>query len=303
MPRIVSLIASATEIVHTLGRTADQVGRSHECDFPTEVAALPVCTRPRIPVDGTSAEIDRLVKAAAVANALSIYEVLDGVLEQLQPTHILTQTQCEVCAVSLADVERSVAARLASRPRIVSLAAASLEGIWDDVRRVAVALELADGGGTAVAAMRRRMSEIAGGVAALPRRRVVCLEWLEPLMAAGNWMPELVETAGGINLLGAVGLHSPPITWEQLAAADPDVIVAAPCGFDLDRTRRELYWLTGRPGWSRLRAVREARVYIADGNRYFNRSGPGVVETLAILAEVLHGAGSQFRVSGWLPVL
>ena len=303
MPRIISLIASATEIVHALGRTSDQVGRSHECDFPAEVAALPVCTRPRIPVDGTSAEIDRLVRQSAATNALSIYEVLDGVLEQLQPTHILTQTQCEVCAVSLADVERSVAVRLASRPRIVSLTAASLEGIFDDVRRVAAALDLADGGETAVAAMRLRMRTIAGSVAAGPRPRVVCLEWLEPLMAAGNWMPDLVEMAGGVNLLGVAGRHSPPITWEQLAATDPDVIVAAPCGFDLDRTSRELYWLTERPGWTRLRAVREARVYIADGNRYFNRSGPGVVETLAILAEVLHGAGSQFRGSGWLPVL
>jgi iron complex transport system substrate-binding protein len=300
MPRIVSLIASATEIVHVLRQTAYQVGRSHECDFPEEVMTLPVCTRPRIPVDRSSEKIDRLVKESAAGNALSIYEVFDPVLERLQPTHILTQTQCEVCAVSLADVERSVARRLASHPRIVSLSAANLAGIWDDIREVAVALDLPGGGEWSIHALRQRMMAVADRAASLPRPRVACLEWLEPLMAAGNWTPELVEMAGGANVFGEAGFHSPWITWEQVVDADPDVLVVAPCGFDIPHTRQEMYWLTGRPGWSGLRAVRDGRVYIADGNRYFNRPGPSVVETLEILAEILQQTGTRFRGSGWL---
>src|SRR5689334_17676723 len=155
MPRILPLIASATEIVHLLGKTEHQVGRSHECDYPEQVQALPVCTRPRIAVNGTSAEIDGLVKASA-GEAVSIYEIFDDVLERLQPTHILTQVQCEVCAVSLRDVERSVAQRLASRPRIVPLGAADLQGIWDDIRRVARALELPGGGEPEIAGLQVR---------------------------------------------------------------------------------------------------------------------------------------------------
>jgi iron complex transport system substrate-binding protein len=296
MPRIVSLIASATEIVHVLGQTASQVGRSHECDFPEAVKALPVCTRPRIPVDGSSAEIDRQVKEAS-QNAESIYEVFDDLLERLQPTHILTQTQCEVCAVSLRDVERSVAEKLASRPRIVPLSGGSLSEIWDDIRRVAAALDLQDGGEPAISRLRHRMKAIADSVAGKPRRRVACLEWLDPLMAAGNWTPELIEMAGGQNLFGQAGRHSPWMTWEELLAADPDVIVAAPCGFDVERTRAEIGCLAQRPGWSAL----QSRLFLADGNRYFNRPGPSVVDTLEILAEILQNEGSRYAGTAWVP--
>jgi iron complex transport system substrate-binding protein len=135
----------------------------------------------------------------------------------------------------------------------------------------------------------------------LPRPRVACIEWLEPLMAAGNWTPELIEMAGGVNLFGEAGKHSPWMTWEVLAAADPDVVLIAPCGFDLARTEREMCWMTERPGWRGLRAVREGRVYLADGNQYFNRPGPRVVETLQILVEVLHPErnGTDLRGTGW----
>ncbi len=288
MSRIVSLISSATEIVHALGQFPNQVGRSHECDFPPGVAALPVCTKPTIDIHADSREIDRAVKDR-VRNALSVYEVFDDVLERLQPTHILTQTQCEVCAVSLRDVERSVAMCLASQPKIVSLTPNSLADVWDDIRRVACSLDIAEHGETVIAALRARMREISEKAHGSGERpRVACLEWLEPLMAGGNWTPELIEMAGGVNLFGEPGKHSGYITWDQIVSSDPDVVVIAPCGFDIARTESEMYWLTKRPEWPGLRAVGNGRVYLADGNQYFNRPGPRLVETLQILAEMLH---------------
>ena len=265
------------------------------------MAALPVCTKPTIDVHADSREIDRAVKDR-VRNALSVYEVFDEVLERLQPTHIITQTQCEVCAVSLRDVERSVAARLASSPKIVSLTPNSLADVWDDIRRVAGALEIVEHGESTVASLQGRMCNIsdrAHGAGARPR--VACIEWQEPLMAVGNWMPQLVEMAGGINLLGEPGKHSGYLQWTELVMADPDVIVISPCGFDLARTQQQMYWLTERPEWSRLRAVRGGRVYLADGNQYFNRPGPRLVETLEILAEILHPESFEpaFEGPGW----
>ena len=281
MPRIVSLISSATEIVHALGQFEFLVGCSHECDFPPAVKSLPVCTKPTIPVSGSSREIDLLVKDR-VRNALSVYDVFDDVLERLQPTHILTQTQCEVCAVSLADVERSVAGRLASQPKIVSLNAESLDGVWADMRRVADALGVDT---AAIEELKKRMRAIGERALQSPERpRVAVIEWIEPLMAAGNWTPELVALAGGVNLFGEAGKHSPWMSWEQLVASDPDVILVTPCGFDLERTEKEMYWLSQRPEWPKF----AARVFLADGNQYFNRPGPRLVESLQIVAEVLH---------------
>ena len=301
MPRIVSLISSATEIIHALGQTPDQVGRSHECDFPPEAAALPACTKPTIDIHADSREIDRAVKDR-VRNALSVYEVLDEVLERLQPTHIITQTQCEVCAVSLRDVERSVAAQLSSRPKIISLTPNSLADVWDDIRRAADGLGILEHGESVVAAFQGRMCAIsAKALRAGARPRVACIEWQDPLMAVGNWMPELIEMAGGMNLLGEPGKHSGYLQWTELVTADPDVIVISPCGFDLARTEQEMHWLTERPEWPRLRAVQDGRVFLADGNQYFNRPGPRLVETLQILSEILHPETfePEFENTGW----
>jgi iron complex transport system substrate-binding protein len=300
MPRIVSMISSATEIVHALGALPWLVGRSHECDYPDQVLALPACTAPRFAVDGDSREIDRLVRQS-MAESISVYKVFDDVLERLQPTHILTQIHCEVCAVSLRDVERSVAARLASRPAVVSLNPRSLAEVWEDIRRVARSLEIEARGEQVVAGLQARMQAIAE-VARLarPRPRLACIEWIEPLMPTANWMPELVEMAGAE--------HVPWRTWDDLVAADPDAILVMPCGFNLDRAAGEMHWLTRREGWFGLRAVRGGRVYVADGNQYFNRPGPHLVESLEILAWVAHpevfaplqarNAATGFPVSG-----
>jgi iron complex transport system substrate-binding protein len=280
MPRIVSMISSATEIVHALGALPWLAGRSHECDYPEEVRALPVCTAPRFAVDGHSREIDRLVRQS-MAESISVYQVFNDVLERLQPTHILTQIHCQVCAVSLRDVERSIAARLASRPQVVSLNPCSLAEVWEDIFRVARSLEIEARGERVVAGLQARMRAIADAVRpARPRPRLACIEWIEPLMPTANWMPELIDMAGAENVEWR--------TWDDLAAADPDTILVMPCGFDLERATGEMYWLTGRDGWSDLRAVRNGQVYVADGNQYFNRPGPRLVESLEILAGIAH---------------
>jgi iron complex transport system substrate-binding protein len=298
MPRIVSLIASATEIVHALGLGPAQVGRSHECDFPDEVLALPVCTKPSFPITGNSAEIDARVKER-LANALSVYEVFEDVLEQLQPTHIVTQTQCRVCAVTLEDVERALAGSISSCPRLIALEPNALDDIWKDINRVATACGVASKGEQVVSALRQQMAQISTRArGAMRRPRVACIEWHEPLMAAGNWVPELVELANAENLFGKAGLHSPWMTWEELVASDPDVIISMPCGFDLQRTRHEMYWLIHRPGWQELRAVKSGEVYLADGNQYLNRPGPRIVDSLAILAEILHPDAFEPRLEG-----
>ncbi|HEY6393062.1 MAG TPA: cobalamin-binding protein, partial [Bryobacteraceae bacterium] len=301
MLRIVSLIASASEIVHALGLTPYQVGRSHECDYPDEIHALPICTKPSFPITGNSAEIDRLVKER-LAGALSVYEVFENVLDTLQPTHIVTQTQCRVCAVSLEDVERALAGSITSRPKLVALEPNSLEDIWTDIRRVADACGVSATGEEMVFSYQDRMREISAVARRAPRKpRVACIEWHEPLMAAGNWVPELIDRASAENLFGNAGLHSPWMTWEQLLAADPDVIITMPCGFDLQRTSDEMYWLTENPNWSKLRAVQTGEVYLTDGNQYMNRPGPRVVESLQILAEILHPNQFEPRLkgSGW----
>jgi iron complex transport system substrate-binding protein len=305
MLRIVPLIASASEIVASLGLSPYQVGRSHECDFPPEILHLPICTSPAFPTGGSSAEIDQRVKQR-VANALSVYEVSREMLDAVQPTHVVTQTQCRVCAVSLEDVERALTGWVSSRPKLIALEPNCLADVWADIRRVAEACGVAERGEEVVGDLQLSMRAISERDSGSPRRpRVACIEWHEPLMAAGNWVPELVEMAGAVNLFGHSGAHSPArsawMSWQELAGADPDVIITMPCGFDLERTAAEMYWLTERPEWPALRAVQTGQVYLADGNQYFNRPGPRLVESLEILAEILHPKEFEPRLrdAGW----
>jgi iron complex transport system substrate-binding protein len=287
MLRIVSLIASATEIVHALGLGEFQVGRSHECNYPPEVSRLPVCTRPTFPIGGDSREIDRQVKEK-LRSAASLYEVFPDVLDALAPTHIVTQTQCRVCAVSADDVREALSRRVASRPEVIALEPNGLSEIWDGVRSVARACGVPERGEGLVESLTMRLAEIGGRVGDAGRPTVACIEWPEPLMAAGNWTPELVEIAGGRNLFGEAGKHSPWLQWEDLAAADPEGIVVAPCGYSLERTRAEMHWLSERAGWAALKAVKTGRVFLADGDQYLHRPGPRVVESAQLLAEMLH---------------
>jgi iron complex transport system substrate-binding protein len=288
MPRIVSLIASATEIVAALGFEDQLVGRSHECDFPSSVLRLSVCTEPKFNVHGTSAEIDQRVKAI-LQQSLSVYRVDADKLRDLRPDVIVTQSHCEVCAVSLRDVEQAVGEWLGNRPVIVSLHPDGLADVWTSIRQVAQALAVPERGEELIGRLRQRMAVISERARRLKEKpAVACIEWLDPLMAAGNWMPELVDMAGGVNLFGEAGKHAPWLTWEELCRRDPEVIVALPCGWDIDRTRQDMPVLTGKAEWPGLQAVRQGRVYLTDGNQFFNRPGPRLVESLEILAEVLH---------------
>ncbi|MEO0949169.1 MAG: cobalamin-binding protein [Cyanobacteria bacterium J06641_5] len=298
--RVISLLPGATEMVAALGAGDLLVGRSHECDFPLEVQALPVCTQARLQSQKPSGAIDADVKALLRA-ALNIYDLQLDTMRELQPTHIVTQDQCDVCAVSVATVEQALAELLASdiRPQVVSCKGETLAGVWDDMARVGRALGLDPD--PALAALQARVEnctqKVNGAIAAgKPRPRVAAIEWPEPLMGAGNWIPELVARAGGMPLFAQPGKHSPYIDWEQLVAAAPEAIVVMPCGFDLERTRLEARALTQHPAWAELPAVKAGRAFIVDGNAYFNRPGPRLVESLEILAEILHPETCQF---GW----
>lgn len=285
--RVVSLIASATEIVCALGGRDWLVGRSHECDFPADVAALPQLTAPKFKVEGSSADIDRRVQEI-VRDGLSVYSVDGDALKALAPDVIVTQDHCEVCAVSLSDVEAATCTWTGQPVRIVSLKPDSTADTYADIRRVADALGVPAAGEDLVTRMQQRIEAVRAQVAGRPRPRVAFIEWVEPLMAGGNWMPELIDAAGGHNLFGEAGKHSDWMQWDDLAAADPDVIIVAPCGYGLARCLEELSLLEAKPGWARLQAVRNGRVTFADGNAYFNRPGPRLADSAEMLAEMIH---------------
>ncbi|MFA5898878.1 MAG: cobalamin-binding protein [Hyphomicrobium sp.] len=292
-PRVVSLIASATETLHALGAGDLQVARSHECDYPPAVKKLPSVTRPKFDVVGSSATIDTRVRDL-VERGLSVYEVDADALEKLKPDVILTQDQCQVCAVSLADVERAVCTFLHDRPRIVSMHPHTMADIYRDIDRVAAAIGRPQAGADLVASMQGRLAAVSALVAGLPKKRLAFIEWVDPPMSGGHWMPELIDAAGGISVFGTTGAPSPWITWKEVAKADPDVIVVAPCGYDIEVTRREVRPLVSYALWQELRAVRNGQVYLADGNAYFNRPGPRLVDSAEILAEIMHPQACNF---------
>lgn len=286
--RIISLLSSATEILHALGLGEFQVGRSHECDYPAAVAALPVCSRPNIPIEVPSRQIDELVRERA-ASAISIYDLDSDLIGRLKPTHILTQTQCKVCAVSLDDVESALARTTGVHAQVVSLEPHCLAHLWTDIGMVAQACQAVPKGESLVAQLQAHLHAISAEAAGITRRpSVVTIEWLDPVMTAGNWIPELIEIAGGKDLLGTRGGHSPYVQWEEVLRADPDVLILFPCGFDIRRSLAELPALTKREGWNSLRAVQEHRVFVCDGNQYMNRPGPRLVDSARIFAEILH---------------
>lgn len=293
-PRVVSLIASSTEIVSALGFADCVVARSHECDYPPEVQALPSVTRAKLRTDVASVQIDRQVKDILRAG-LSVYAVDAEMLRALEPDVIVTQDHCDVCAVSTKDLQAAACDMLGPHVQVVSLHPNSLADIWDDISRVAEALSAPTRGERLVRSLQNRLLELGERCHRLPERPTVgFIEWIEPMMAGGNWVPELITMANAHDLLGKAGEHSDWIEFGQLAAVDPDVIIVAPCGFDLPRTITEMTPLPRHPGWQDLRAVRNQRVYVADGNSFFNRPGPRLVESFEILAETIHHGAFDF---------
>lgn len=301
-PRIVSLIASSTETLCALGFADQLVGRSHECDFPPSIQSLTVCSEAKFDLQGNSLEIDQRVHET-LQSAISVYRVFPDELERLKPTHIITQDQCEVCSVSFKDVERATKALISSSPEIVSLAPNSLEDIYQGIMEMANSLDAQVRGTSLVSRMRERLVDIERNTGDITTRpSVVCVEWIDPFMAAGNWVPNLVQIAGGNDLLGIENVHTPKIALSKLVEADPDKLAIMPCGWGIEKNTAEMLEALQQTEWQSLRAVESGELYITDGNHYFNRPGPRVVESAEILAEIFHPERFNFghEGSGWV---
>lgn len=289
--RIASLLPSATEILWGLGLGDRVVAVSHECDFPDEAAARPRATRSLIDSAHPSAYIDHEVQRR-LTHGQALYELDARLLTSLAPDLIVTQAQCDVCAVRLADVLDLVrTARELTDTRVLALQPLGLNAVLDDIRTIgratgaeSAAAEFVYQLAERIAAVRDRTAEMS----AARRPRVVCIEWIAPLMTAGNWVPELISIAGGVPCLAETGKHSSYVSWEAICSAKPEVVIVAPCGFDLTRTVAEAAALRALPGWRELPAVRSGRCFAIDGNAYLNRSGPRLVDSLEILANSIH---------------
>lgn len=285
--RIVSLLPSITEIVASLGRRHQLVGRSHECDFPEKINTLPSCTEPKFDPDGTSYELNERVEAI-LREGLSVYRVDADRLRNLNPDIILTQDHCEVCATSLGEVKEAVRASLDTDVEIISVSPNDLSSVVSSIRTIATAINAEKEGKKLVADMKKKLENIQQQTLPLHSPEVLCLEWLDPLMSAGNWMPELVQLAGGQPVLAKAGEHSSWLKWKKIQQSDPEIITVTPCGYSISKTLSEWEILTKRPGWEQLKAVQNHQVYVMDGNHYFNRPGPRLVDSTRILAEIIH---------------
>jgi iron complex transport system substrate-binding protein len=285
--RIVSLLPSATEIVCLLGLEDALVGVTHECDYPPFVRDLPKVTRTLIPREATSEAIDLLVRERLQTQS-ALYSLNIPALEQLRPELIVTQALCDVCAVAEAEVT-AAAGRLPGQPRVINLEPMNLEDVFLTLRLVGEAAGVTARADQVVANLRARVDDVVARSATIRHRpRVVILEWIDPPFSCGHWSPELVSMAGGVEQLGRAGVPSRTLPWDEVVASEPEVLVIACCGFDIPRTLVDIDLLRRYPGWDTLPAVRDARVFVVDGNAYFSRPGPRLVESLELLAHALH---------------
>lgn len=280
---VVSLLPSATEMMYAVG--VEPVGVSHECDFPPQAREKPSVTSTRVSGEGDSATINEEVAEARQEGG--IYGVDAELLDELEPDVILTQAVCDVCAVSDDAVRHAVEA-IDSSPRLVSLHSHTVDGVLDDILTVGEAVGRDEEAREAVDNLRGRLDGVRERTASLSAERTVVLDWLDPPMVAGHWVPELVETAGGEYPLASQGDESTPREWEEVRDAAPETVVAAPCGFGLAQAVRNFDEVADRDGWGELPAVKRGRAYAADGHNYFNRPGPRLVDTAEILACILH---------------
>lgn len=285
--RIASLLPSTTEIVCRLGLEDQLVGVSHECEVNGLHKKLPVLTDTELKQNGSSSTIDQSVKTL-LENSLSIYKVNAEALADAESDLILTQDHCQVCAVAFDDVLDAVHEYCTPQTNVVSVSPTTLNGVLDSFETVGSAIHAKSEASSLVEEIRMRLEIINRTTAGEITPNVVTLEWLNPLMTGGNWIPDLIELAGGKPLLAKAGKHSPYIDMEHLLEADPDIIAVAPCGFTMENTLNEFEILTNHSIWQELKAVQNGRVYILDGNRFFNRPGPGVFESARIFGEIFH---------------
>ncbi len=305
-PRIVSLLSSATEILCALGLEDSLLAVSHECDFPSSITGKPRATVSFIDSNRPSEQIDSEVKSRLGAG-LPLYGLNEPLLRSLAPDLIVTQAQCNVCAIQYDDVLKLVASSPElSQTRVLALSPNSLQDILQDVLRVGEAVGLSDRAQHFESSLRTRIDRVASLTRSLDpssRPRVICIEWVSPLMAAGNWTPELIELAGGQSGLATSREHSRYVTWREITGFDPQVLLVAPCGFDLRRSDHEAQELPTLPCWNAVSAVKAGRVFVLDGNALLNRSGPRIVDSLELLAHLLHPdrfpAPSGFLADAW----
>jgi iron complex transport system substrate-binding protein len=287
-PRIVSLLPSSTEIVCALGLAEHIVGISHECDYPPSITDRPRLTRPKINVHADSRTIDHAVRTL-VQNGLGVYDIDTERLQALQPDVIVTQDQCDVCAVSYAEVLAATRQVLGPHVEVISLRPSLLQDIWDDIRRVGEATGRTQPADTLLEELFSRVKTVLAESTLLRENpRVAVIEWIEPLILAGNWLPELIQIAGGSDALCKPGEHSPTVTWQTIRDYAPEVLAIIPCGYKLPQTLAEVPTLQRLPGWQEVPAVCQGQVYAVDGNAYFNRPGPRIVDSLEILAGLVH---------------
>ena len=302
--KIVTLIPSATEIVAFLGQKNSIIGRSHECDYPYGLNHVAKLTSPKINVDGTSVEIDKQINTI-LENSLSVYKVDVPKLKELNPDYIITQAHCEVCAVSFSEVEAIVSKNLNKNTKIISLQPNTLNDVFNDIKRVAKELNIENQiNNRLIKNLNERLEEIKElSSKQKSKPSVACVEWIEPLMMAGNWIPEMVEIAGGINILGKSGKDSHWTKFDEISKKDPEIVIFLPCGFNIEKTKYELKnILKKNNNWQSLKAFKNKKFFVADGNQFFNRPGPRLLESLEIFAEIMHPDLFNFnhKKTGWI---
>ncbi len=286
--RICSFVPSATEILYALGLGDDVVGVSHACDYPPEARRKPRVIRTVIdPERASSATIDRAVRGA-LSRGESLYAVDEPLLRRLKPDLVLIQKLCEVCALSASQAERALSA-LPSAPEVIALHPHTIEEMLDEVRLIGARTGRAVRAGRLIRDFGTRLSRVRTRLDTVTiRPRVFCLEWFEPPMAAGHWVPEMVKLAGGQEILGRIGAPSRRVTWKEIVAGAPEVLILMPCGLSIERMRRELPRLMVQPVWAGLPAVQAGRVHLVDGPAYFNGAGPRLVDGIELLARLCH---------------
>ena len=288
MEKIVTLIPSATEIVAFLGKKNLIVGRSHECDYPKDLNKIKKLTSPKINIDGTSREIHNQI-TGIIENSLSVYKVDVDELKKLNPDVVITQAHCEVCAVSFSEVEKIIASFMNTKTKIISLQPNPLDDVFNDINRVAQGLNIDEiTTKNLIKPLEERVKNIQIKSLRQKKKKIACIEWIDPLMAAGNWIPEMVKISGGEDVFGKSGKDSHWIKFDEIQSYNPEIIIFLPCGYNIKKTKKEADSLLKNEKWQSLKAFKNKQIFIVDGNQFFNRPGPRLVESLEIFAEIIH---------------
>ena len=286
--KIVSLLPSCTEIICKLGYSENLVGISHECDYPNSISGLPVLTKARLSSERNSIEINQCV-SDLLQKGLSVYDVDASLLKSLSPDIIVTQAQCEACAVSLDQVKGIVSNWTRNETEIISLEPNNLNEVWSSFDIIAKAMDSPESSSILKTEINERFKLLKDKLNGTKKKPTIfCIEWIEPIMVAANWVPELVGLAGGKNVMSVSGSDSNFCSWDEIKQTNPDIIIMMPCGFGIKRTFENIHYLQNRKGWQELKAVKENKVFVVDGNQYFNRPGPRLVDSVEIMAEVIH---------------